>query len=154
MQALLPKLVRTRPNRLCLALLLALPAQAASLGELQLGSQLGQLLDARVRVQALPEEHVGLDCIDAALREGGEAGPAHRTLLDFVPDRQGGGWIVITSTGALNEPLVWLSLRSRSTTGPPRPRDSTWQLAPPPPEPSTPSPAPSTPSSIKPTSPP
>ncbi|MDN3578981.1 hypothetical protein QWZ03_19620 [Chitinimonas viridis] len=154
MQALLPKLVRTRPNRLCLALLLALPAHAASLGELQLGSQLGQLLDARVRVQALSEEHVGLDCIDAALREGGETGPAHRTLLDFVPDRQGGGWIVITSTGALNEPLVWLSLRLRCSTGPQIKRDYTLLLDPPSRETSTPSLPQPTPSSIQPTSPP
>jgi len=95
-----------------LAALWALPlvASALSLGELQLNSSLGQPLDARIRIDASPEEPLFRACIYASLHAGDIEGPRRKIGIGFIGDKQGGGWVSLHSVESVNEPLMSVRL--------------------------------------------
>lgn len=108
------KTLRFRPT--VIAALLAGGLQAATLGEAQVSSWLGQALAARIRINAGTEESLRRDCFTAALHEGDSDGTLRRSAVDFMPDKNG-GWLHIISESAMNEPILALSIKLHCNGG-------------------------------------
>ncbi|WP_269532018.1 FimV family protein [Chitinimonas sp. BJYL2] len=117
-------------NPVYLAVLLTVAPHAATLGELQLRSRLGQALDARVIIQAQSEAMPRPDCISTTLYDGGEDGVPRRTAIELNPDKTGSATLMIYSEGALLEPISRLTVRLRCHGAEVR-RDYTFLLDPP-----------------------
>ncbi|MBV8659100.1 MAG: hypothetical protein JO142_14865 [Burkholderiales bacterium] len=75
-----------------------------------MNSSLGQPLDVRIRINATPNEHLSKDCIYASLREGEEEGPRRKIGIDYIPDKEGGGWVNVVSEAVLGEPIMSVHL--------------------------------------------
>lgn len=107
-----------RPLRLTLPLLLAaLPATAATLGELQLRSALGERLDALVNVRAAAEETIDSNCFSLDSRSDDGSAVLYRARLLFAANKNGGGSLRILSENSQNEPLLSIGLRMKCEDG-------------------------------------
>ncbi|WP_374349327.1 FimV family protein [Chitinimonas sp.] len=115
--------------QLLIASLLASTAHAATLGEVQLSSWLGQALSARIRVNGSPEENLRRECFSAVLHEGDNEGVMRRVVLDYTEEKNG-GWLQLLSDGAINEPILALSIKVRCGSGVELRRDYTVFLDP------------------------
>lgn len=106
-------------------------AQAATLGDIQLLSKLGQPLDAQIRVQLGDGEVLEQGCIAAQFRDGGEGGALHKLHVDYNLDKSGAGRILLLSDSAVDEPYVQVGLQLRCREGLELKRDYTVLLDPP-----------------------
>jgi TolA-binding protein len=121
-----------RASAIAAAVALALLANthAATLGDAQLSSALGNPLSVRIRVNAAADETLQRDCFQVSLHEGDSNGIARRAALDFAADKTG-GWLHVMSDAALNEPINQLSIRLRCGTNAAMVREYTLFLDPP-----------------------
>jgi pilus assembly protein FimV len=107
----------------CLGAVLATPAQALGIGELELNSRLGQPLAARVMLTKLG----GLSTEQVRARLGDNAGYEKRGLdrpgllndlkLELKPAAGDRMWVIISSRRPINEPMVPLVLDVRWPDG-------------------------------------
>ncbi|MBV8465156.1 MAG: hypothetical protein JO218_04350 [Burkholderiales bacterium] len=80
-------------------------------------SGLGQPLSAKVRINAQADETINRACFSVVVHDGDETGPLRLSAHDFTPEKNGGGWLEISTQSALNEPITQLNVHMRCSAG-------------------------------------
>jgi len=97
----------------CVAATVAAPALAAGLGAGAGATVLGQPLDHVVPVRLAPGETLEPECISAQVRVGERPLPASQVRTRVEPRSPGGAHIRITTTSAMDEPVIAIDLDLR-----------------------------------------
>ncbi|GAA5158632.1 hypothetical protein GCM10025770_03390 [Viridibacterium curvum] len=88
-------------------------AQAVGLGDAETSSRLGQLLHARIAVQANVDEEISADCIrlEGPRRDAGEDLPWLRTGRLRLESRNGKPVIIVSSVDTISSPILMFAIR-------------------------------------------
>ncbi|MFT3733604.1 MAG: hypothetical protein QM776_00975 [Rhodocyclaceae bacterium] len=88
-------------------------AQAVGLGDAETSSRLGQLLHARIAVQANVDEEISADCIrlEGPRRDAGEDLPWLRTGRLRLESRNGKPLIIVSSVDTISSPILMFAIR-------------------------------------------